>query len=461
VSSLRHQFDSNSGNFNNKSYGSNVNRLRSVFVTQQQQQQQLKKQKLNNNEVEEEEQQQPRHHQSRPLIDENNHQISSSSTTSTNNNRSRSLSTPRITTKQIIIKSNEDYDKIISSPLPPSTTTSIDSTLQTNTNINNIIDSLKNNNDHLTRFQSAKALFARIEEEAKQAKQQFIIPTTPSINSTTSISNSRRSLNFNVLKSTPHRLSTQSNQFSSLPTSNLQIQPQQKQQQISPPTPSTTTTTKTGTSSVGLNIKRKKEENKENVKAIKDEPTIVNYRSLNGVVNNEKDDEDDKQQQQQHQTSPQRRSWSKLQPHSPSSRHSLPTSTSSQSSSSSNSPSHRNKQIEQQSNSIEDILNQISSSKLLTNNSNASTPILSSPSTSNNTPTNKQINEEYPITSTTPHTIESPPNGDTKKSPATPPSTPIIANSLKINVLDSNENLIESDIGGRKLFDDDELIIKM
>ena len=199
------------------------------------------------------------------------------------------------------------------------------------------------------------------------------------------------------------------------------------------------------------------------LKAIKDEPTIVNYRSLNGVVNNEKDDEDDKQQQQQqqHQTSPQRRSWSKLQPHSPSSRHSLPTSTSSQSSSSSNSPSHRNKQIEQQSNSIEDILNQISSSKLLTNNSNASTPILLSPSTSNNTPTNKQINEEYPITSTTPHTIESPPNGDTKKSPATPPSTPIIANSLKINVLDSNENLIESDIGGRKLFDDDELINKM
>ena len=413
VSSLRHHFDSNSGN--NKSYGSNVNRLRSVFVTQQQQQQQLKKQKLNNEDESDndQQQQQQRNHQSRPLIDETS---TTSTSNSNNNNRSRSLSTPRITTKQIIIKSNEDYDK--SSP-----TTIDSSTLQTNTNINNIIDSLKNNNDHLTRFQSAKALFARIEEEAKQAKQQqFIIqPTTTPTITINNNNNSRRSLNFNVINNNNKIKSTPHHRLSSLPTSNLQIQ--QQQQQISPPSSSS--------SSLGLNIKRKGE-NKENVKtptttATLEQPITVNYRFnnyLNGVVSN--NDEIIEQQQQ-------RRSWSKLQPHgSPPSRNSLTTSISSPQSSSPSSPSS------QPTNSIQDILNQISSSKLLTASS------------------------EFPITNTTPQTTIdiSPPSPKKSSSPSTPPSTPVLTNSLKINVLDSNENLVEEN-SRRKLFDDEELVNKM
>ena len=509
VSTLRHQFDSNSGNFllnnnsnninSNKPYGSNVNRLRSVFVPQQQQQQQpqqLKKQKLNNDEESDQDSSQHFHqHQSRPTSGEQQNSSSTATTTTTsnsmnnnNNSRSRSLSTPRITTKQIIIKSSEDYDTKMS----PSTT---DSTLQANTNINNIIDSLKNNNDHLTRFQSAKALFARIEEEAKQAKQ-FIVPSTTTTPSSISLnqnyinSSSRRSLNFNGIHSSKngglsstgsnnHRLSTSNHVFTSLPTTTTTVQ-------ISPPLAAPLV--KTPATSIGQNsVKRKKEnENKENLKVNVDKQDeqqqqqqqntqTVNYRFNNhGTSNNENEETTATSLQ-----SPQRRSWTKLQPQSPS-RNSLPTSpnssslSSSKSSSSSNSPS----QHKQQQSSIDEILNQISSSKLLTNNSNASTPIVS-PSTvptsisntNTNTPTPPYKNNDFLITNTTPYTIDSTRsssspdshiatkqqdlNENNKKSPVTPPSTPVLTNSLKINVLDTNENnfnVSEAALGRRQLF---------
>ena len=485
VSNLRHQFDngqlSSNSNINNnlygtnKPYGSNVNRLRNVFIPTQPSIQQ-KRQKLNTDNDENAKQQQ---HQSRPIVDSKSATVATPATTvtsnSTNNNsRSRSLSTPRITTKQIFVKSNEEYD----SP------NSIDViALQTNTNVNNIMDSLKNNDDHLTRFQSAKALFARIEEEAKQAKQ-FLVPTsiingTPAIGLNNQMflsnaSNSRRSLNFNSIHNnskattTNHRLSSSNAYlFSSLPTSST------LQAQISPPNKPS--------SAVSTMSKRKNnisEENKENLKVEKqkNEPEheqqhqAINYRFnnyLNGI-SNENEQQKSSTTSLITPTSPQRRSWTKLQPHSPS-RRSLPASpnTNSPLNTSSSSSASPIQQQQQKSSSINEIFNQISSSKLLTNNSIASTPNDSpstqpSPSTTSTSPINKA--EDYPITSTTPYTIENSSSPESQKaakeeehepkvSPNTPPSTPII-NSLKIDLMSSSEELDNDSPRRRKLFEE-------
>jgi hypothetical protein len=458
VSSLRHQFDNridtislNTNNNNihsNKPYGSNVNRLRSVFVPQSElaQQNNQKRQKFNNEEDSDDQQQQQflisnsktqhvsRSDNTKPTTEDI--QTTTTTKTNSNTNRSRSLSTPRITNKQIFIKSNEDYDKIESPSQQPSTTT----TLQANTNINNIIDSLKTNTDHLTRFQSAKALFARIEEEAKQAK---FIPTTQTVppsttTTTTSLnSNSRRSLNFNNSKvSAANRLSTSNAYlYTSLPASTLHT--------------------------ADSNQKRKNilDENKENLKdeTPKNDQPIVNYRFnnyLNGLSNEPETKTSSLATTTTQESPAQRRSWTKLQPHSTSpSRRSLPTSTAS-SSQSSTTTSSSNSPIQQKSTNIDDILNQISSSKLLTNNSNASTPS-TVPSSTSSTP---QL-ADFIITNTTPYTVESNSSPDDKKSPVTPPSTPI--NSLK-NDLINTVTYIDDDMlmtnGRRKLFNEDVIV---
>ena len=148
VSSLRHQFDNridtislNTNNNNNnihsnKPYGSNVNRLRSVFVPQSElaQQNSQKRQKFNNEEDSDDQQQQvlvstsktqhvSRSDNTKPTTEDIQTTTTTTTTkTNSNTNRSRSLSTPRITNKQIFLKSSEDYDKIESPSKQPSTT---------------------------------------------------------------------------------------------------------------------------------------------------------------------------------------------------------------------------------------------------------------------------------------------------------------------------------------------------
>jgi hypothetical protein len=159
VSSLRNQFDKTAQNHAtdqshmHKHVGTNVNRLRSVYNEISSE----KRQKLNDFE-----------HLSRfSKIEETTKLVVKSA--KSDNQRSRSLSTPRLSGTHTYNASPEDSNECQSSKetlkQPNSKQTSIFAS-----------DALtKTSTDHVSRFQSAKALFARIEEEAKLAKQQQLL----------------------------------------------------------------------------------------------------------------------------------------------------------------------------------------------------------------------------------------------------------------------------------------------
>lgn len=209
--------------FLNGAYGSNVSRLKSVFF-QQQQQAQI------DNSVEHHQQQpvspqalnvqtpQPRH-QSRFTNQQTNQQTSNeqqslvvqlanklaSNPNPTNSNRSRSLSTPRTlntdesTNKNCATSSSSSILNRINL-LNSNSSTSSNMLLKASTEQATTHQSQQNLNspkteesilseDHLTRFQSAKALFARMEVESAKLKPK---PTDLNSNNTT---------NINILKS--------------------------------------------------------------------------------------------------------------------------------------------------------------------------------------------------------------------------------------------------------------------
>ena len=123
---------------NNMQYGSNVNRLRSVFFTQQ-------NAGNVNNEVNLPPPVPPKHFSRGPSTKINNQNVDQPPTDH-QNNRSRSLSTPRSTTNNNPSNKPEPTDNKNQSP----------------------------STDHFTRFQSAKALFARMEEESAKQRQSLI-----------------------------------------------------------------------------------------------------------------------------------------------------------------------------------------------------------------------------------------------------------------------------------------------
>ncbi len=128
-------------NQHQSNFGSNVNRLRSVFFTQQQNQIKPTHQIINKS---------PSSSPKHISRSKNIYEISSSTPDVQihPNNRSRSLSTTR---------ARDDLQRQEADP----------------TNITN--------NDHLTRFQSAKALFARMEEESSKERQSLITKNRPQI----------------------------------------------------------------------------------------------------------------------------------------------------------------------------------------------------------------------------------------------------------------------------------------
>jgi hypothetical protein len=156
VSTLRHQFDKTAQShihdqYNNQKHlvGTNVNRLKTVYDDISSE----KRQKLNDHE-----------HLSRF-----NKILENTKPSKSDSYRSRSLSTPRLSGSHT--KYNNDFHRNVDN------SESLKQQQQANKQTSILAaDALtKNVTDHVSRFQSAKALFARIEEEAKLAKQQQIM----------------------------------------------------------------------------------------------------------------------------------------------------------------------------------------------------------------------------------------------------------------------------------------------
>lgn len=193
--------------FNNQ-YGTNVTRLKSVFFSNE----------INKNETSP----QPTH-MSR-YIDTDVAIVLPIKNESQQSNRSRSLSTPRTFTSSSQIKSIDDNKlNVIRNSRSSSSNSTASSSISspshsTSTSpplIEHEHENLLQSTDHLTRFQSAKALFARMEEEsAKQRKTSEPVcrKSTSNVkqilnnlntNTYSSVSNSRRSLTHTICPNTP------------------------------------------------------------------------------------------------------------------------------------------------------------------------------------------------------------------------------------------------------------------